>query len=534
MPRRLTSAAVALVALGVTAACGTDPGVVTVGAEPAIAAPPTGTAPSTDVPSTTEVRDEDNLPDTTAPRPDDTLPPATVDSAPPSSIDRTPGDAVAIEDEVDVGDAKQPRPYDDFVAAALADLREWWARELPATYGIEFVPLAGGVVAASPDRAEPLPGCGSAETTYQEINEYAAFYCPIGDVMLYDDGPDSLLGALASEFGPAVMGVVLAHEYGHAIQERVGVLDQDLATVVTEQQADCFSGAWVAHARSGDATLVRLDDTDVRSALIAMVTVRDPVGVDQFSEGGHGSAFDRVGAFQEGFLGGVARCAELVENPLRLMPNTFRSDDDVVNDGDLDFGFEDGDIAPLIVEALQRYWAFQLGELGVAYEPLTLVPEADVATVACDGARRPLVVGLAVCPADTTVHVDERFARQLYDDPIEGRADFAVGYLIGTGWADAVQDRIGSTLTGEARALANDCLVGAWSLDLFPRELRPGEDEERPGISPGDLDEAVLAAIGVGDPRFDDDRIGSAFEKIDAFRDGVLGGFEACAGALGS
>ena len=42
--------------------------------------------------------------------------------------------------------------------------------------------------------------------------------------------------------------------------------------------------------------------SDVRAGLLAMLSVRDPVGTNQFVPGGHGSAFDRVGAFQEGFL----------------------------------------------------------------------------------------------------------------------------------------------------------------------------------------------------------------------------------------
>ena len=118
---------------------------------------------------------------------------------------------------------------------------------------------------------------------------------------MYDDGDQSLLAPLASEFGPAVMGIVLAHEFGHAIQSRVGALDQFLPTIYTEQQADCFAGAWAGQAYRGESPLLRLGDADVRAGLIAMLEVRDPVGTDQFVEGGHGSAFDRVGAFQEGF-----------------------------------------------------------------------------------------------------------------------------------------------------------------------------------------------------------------------------------------
>jgi predicted metalloprotease len=513
--------AVALAASVILAAgCSVDPDVVATRAEPVSQAP--ATSPDTSEPDSTIPPATDDV------TPGSTLPPPV--TTPPSTIDQTPGGAIDIAEVVDVGDAKQPREYDPFVAAAIADLERWWGQVYPDVFGAPFSPLEGGIIAAYPERTDPVPGCGEAETSYPEVNQYAAFYCPIGDFMVYDDGDDSLLGALASEFGPSVMGVVLAHEYGHAIQQRSGVLDLELPTIATEQQADCFAGAWVAHTVSGDASTIRLTDADVRTGLIAMVTVRDPVGIDQETEGGHGSAFDRVGAFQEGYTGGAARCAELIDEPLPLLPNTFQSTADLLNDGDLPFGFEDDTIGPLIVNALQSYWSFALGEQGLTLPDLTLEPVTDLSGVeaGCDDARRPLEVGVVVCTSDGVVAVDEAFARRLYDDPLEGRADFAVGYLVATGWAEGVQVPLGSELTGEPRALANDCLVGASTQDMLPRELRPGETEDRGVISPGDLDEAVLAAIMIGDPGFGDDRIGSAFEKIDAFREGVLGGLGPC------
>ena len=48
-------------------------------------------------------------------------------------------------------------------------------------------------------------------------------------------------------------------------------------------------------------------------------------------------------------------------------------------------------------------------------------------------------------------------------------------------------------------------------------------------MSPGDLDEAVRTAILIGDLDADDNVLGSPFEKIDSFRDGVIGGLNACA-----
>jgi predicted metalloprotease len=327
------------------------------------------------------------------------------------------------------------------------------------------------------------------------------------------------------------MGVVLAHEFGHAIQFRTGDLDQGYPTISTEQQADCFAGAWVAWASSGQSPTIQLTDADIRGGLIAMVTVRDPVGTTQDVEGAHGSAFDRVGAFQVGFTQGAQRCSEILDDPLPLMPNEFLSLDDFENDGDLPYGFDPAtDIIPLVVDALNLYWTFDAGGAGVVFPELTLVPVSSTDEIACDDLSGPVEQTAVVCPSTGEVFVDEPFAEQLYNDPIEGRADFAVGYLIATGWAEAAQILLDSPLTGEPRALANDCLVGAWSADMLPgRPLRPEEGDARAGqASAGALDEAVLAAITIGDPGFRDDRIGSAFEKIDSFREGVLGGIPAC------
>jgi hypothetical protein len=79
-------------------------------------------------------------------------------------------------------------------------------------------------------------------------------------------------------------------------------------------------------------------------------------------------------------------------------------------------------------------------------------------------------------------------------------------------------------LTDEPRALLDDCLTGAWLRDDLP----PVPEDRTLGLSAGDLDEAVVTAIVRGDPASDTNINGSAFEKIDAFRSGVLGGMQAC------
>ncbi len=103
-----------------------------------------------------------------------------------------------------------------------------------------------------------------------------------------------------------------------------------------------------------------------------------------------------------------------------------------------------------------------------------------------------------------------------------------------------MQVALQSQLTGEKRVLLNDCLVGAWIYDIvpsgqvdesgFPIANNPAQEII---LSAGDLDEAVITAVALGDEASSTDVNGSAFEKIDAFRAGVLGGLQACQNRIG-
>ena len=239
--------------------------------------------------------------------------------------DRAVAQGPPIGDVVDVGNAKPPRFYDAYLAAGLADIQAWWASEFPRLYGEPWTPLEGGIFAAYPERtAPPIPGCGfPGDTSYQEVSDYGAFYCPDGDYMAYDDGELGIIHELAERFSPSVVAVVMAHEFGHAVQFRSDELDRNVPTIYTEQQADCFSGAWARRVWEGQVAGLTFGDEDIRTGLIALVAVADPIGTSVLEPGGHGAAFDRIGAFQEGFIGGIDNCVGLIEKPLPLLPNEF-------------------------------------------------------------------------------------------------------------------------------------------------------------------------------------------------------------------
>src|SRR6056297_624090 len=479
--------------------------------------------PTVEMPSGTAPGSDDDAVGGSGPAPD-----ADVEVAAPSTpttAPTVPPPSGAVDaDSIDMGPNKPARPYDEFLLAVASDLERWWTEQYPAIYGRPFEPLAGAIYAAYPDRPDDLPGCGIPRTTYDDVAQYVAFYCGDGDFIVYDDGADGLLAQLARYHGAATIGTVLAHEYAHAIQLRSGGLDRGLATIVTEQQADCFAGAWTARAASGEAPTVRFSDGDVRAGLIAMTKVSDPVGLDQFEHGGHGSAFDRVGAFQVGFNDGAARCAELLDEPLPLVPNQFTRAD-AATGGDARFGYGDDDLLGFIRDDLNRYWDQELSIPGL--DPLRLRVARSADGVECDDLRGDFGAGAALCADTGEVWFNEPVGRQLYDE----FGDFTVGYLLGSAWSEAVQDAVGTGASGEERALLNDCLTGAWVNTVVPVDFQlpqPRLETREVRVSPGDLDEAIQTLLIVADIGSDDNVIGDAFEKIDAFRTGVLGGLDVC------
>ncbi|MFM2077607.1 MAG: hypothetical protein RJA49_1497, partial [Actinomycetota bacterium] len=112
----------------------------------------------------------------------------------------------------------------------------------------------------------------------------------------------------------------------------------------------------------------------------------------------------------------------------------------------------------------------------------------------------------------------------LSTDPLTG--DMSVGYLLSNAYSDAIQHALHRAAGGEPRALFSDCLTGAWVASIVPPI--PDDREDQLKLSAGDLDEAIVTAIASADEHSDTDVNGSPFEKIGAFRTGVLGGLNAC------
>lgn len=430
---------------------------------------------------------------------------------------------------IDFGSGKPERSYDGFLTAVVRDVEDFWSAEFPAAFGLPWEPLDGGVYAGWADRTDPIPACGDADLTYPAIRGAGALYCAIGDFIAYDD--DDLLPGLLADLGQEAIGIVIAHEYGHAAQSRAGGLDAP--TILKEQQADCFAGAWAARVAGGSSDVLRFDDADIRGALVAMIQIRDPLDIGGLANpDAHGTGFDRVGAFQDGFLGGVEGCVDFLDSSRLgvLVDIPFEPADP--NSGNLPLVDPTGagsDIVTLIPASLRNFWGTVTAQAGVTFAPPRFVPfPTDGPYPDCgevDGEE--LALDVTYCPASNTVVWDADMAAALAADPLTG--DLSVGFLFAAAYADAVQRAVGSSLVGEARSLTSDCLTGAWVASIAPPSPSGGSIV----LSAGDLDEAVITAISRSDPATSTDLLGTAFERISAFRAGVLNGLSAC-GVSGS
>ncbi|WP_137147612.1 neutral zinc metallopeptidase [Mycolicibacterium sp. CR10] len=174
--------------------------------------------------------------------------------------------------------------------------------------------------------------CGPA------TSDVGPFYCPVDKTAYFDtDFFDVLVDQFGSSGGPFAQEYVVAHEFGHHVQNLQGVLgraqqDPQGATgggVRTELQADCYAGIWAHYAaitkqEGTDVPFLEpLSDKDISDALSAASSVGD----DRIQEAAtgrvnpeswtHGSSEQRQKWFTVGYqTGDPAKCDTFATNNL--------------------------------------------------------------------------------------------------------------------------------------------------------------------------------------------------------------------------
>jgi len=221
----------------------------------------------------------------------------TVAPAPPADAAQTTGGGSPCESELE-----------QILCGATDDVSEYWIEQLPRSFGVEYIDTQTVFFSGFTNT-----GCGQASS------QTGPFYCPLDSLIYFDL---EFLTTLQDQFGATgdlAAQYIVAHEYGHHVQNVLGINEQvrraqqedpqraNQYSVALELQADCFAGAWARDASDRD-----LFDSpeEVEEALDAAAAVGDDT-IQQKTSGRidpeswtHGSSAQRVEWFRRGYQTG--------------------------------------------------------------------------------------------------------------------------------------------------------------------------------------------------------------------------------------
>jgi predicted metalloprotease len=194
--------------------------------------------------------------------------------------------------------------------AVALSLEAYWSKLLPAQTGKQLAPTQIETFTGSTST-----GCGAAS------KDVGPFYCPTDQTIYLDTTffADVLQGQLNGPSGAFVEPYVIAHEFGHHIQNVLGTMSRVKTqsgptsdSVRLELQADCYAGMWTRGATSTtDQNGVQIFESITQDDITNAIDAAKAVGDDYIQRQGggdvnpeqwtHGSSEERVRWFTTGY-----------------------------------------------------------------------------------------------------------------------------------------------------------------------------------------------------------------------------------------
>jgi predicted metalloprotease len=204
--------------------------------------------------------------------------------------------------------SEQPTDIQSFLTAVTTDVDAYWMKQFAASDlpepKVSYQWIPAGQTAAS--------AC-SDQSGNTGMGDSAAAYCPADDTIYISEkfATDIAQGSLdrvlpgssqgfGRTYGDFAVAYIVAHEYGHQVQNELGLDEQyagQVPTAAFELQADCYAGTWANSAQQEN----RLEAGDVQEAIDAALAVGD---FDASNPAHHGTPEQRANAWNTGFESG--------------------------------------------------------------------------------------------------------------------------------------------------------------------------------------------------------------------------------------
>ncbi|MFD0783715.1 neutral zinc metallopeptidase [Micromonospora azadirachtae] len=234
------------------------------------------------------------------------------------------GDNTSLRQKCSADDAL--RQLDCRNTLYVNSIQAYWRTALPREFGEQYRPSRTVFFSRAVNTA-----CGAADSGV------GPFYCPADDLVYIDLSFYRVLAEQLGAQGEFAQPYVLAHEYGHHVQDLIGTEAQvrrqqqrdpgnaNALSVKLELQADCYAGAWARNATGtadagGQKIFARITEQDIQQAIDTAEKIGDdaiseranrPVNPGEFT---HGSSAQRRQWFSRGYSTGDPRSCDTFGN----------------------------------------------------------------------------------------------------------------------------------------------------------------------------------------------------------------------------